>query len=341
MSRLSFATKPSCLLLMLAAIGMAPGCSHDPNAAKDPASLTRAVPKPPAVPPARPETLNPEYIGRAKAQIKASSTSGDRFIRAHAIEACRQAMPEDGRPLILKGISDPDSLVVFSSLVAAGELKIREAYAPALDVYNTSTSKNVRLGAIFCLHRLGDTRFSHEFEKTAADPDRTVRANTAMLLGLLNEPTASRVLEYMARDTDPTIRLQAAEGLWHLHQNDALEALITATISRYADDQVIAAIALAGPRDNRVDGHLRGMLTTAYPEVNLAAARSLGQLGRDNGYGVAMQAVNSEEPRHRQLAAMALGAIGRSDAQTTLSKLLADKNEDVRIAAATGLLQLK
>ena len=42
------------------------------------------------------------------------------------------------------------------------------------------------------------------------------------------------------------------------------------------------------------------------------------------------------------LAALALGAIGRTDAQETLKSLLHDKaSADVRLAAAQAILQLK
>ena len=40
------------------------------------------------------------------------------------------------------------------------------------------------------------------------------------------------------------------------------------------------------------------------------------------------------------LAALALGDIGRNDAQGTLAQLLKDQNQDVRIAAATAILEL-
>jgi hypothetical protein len=36
-----------------------------------------------------------------------------------------------------------------------------------------------------------------------------------------------------------------------------------------------------------------------------------------------------------------MGAIGRTDAQPTLAQLMRDPDQDVRIAAATALLQLK
>src|SRR5579864_1666433 len=104
---------------------------------------------------------------------------------------------------------------------------------------------------------------------------------------------------------------------------------------------MVALLALAAPHNRSIIGRIRGGLTTDTLDVNLAAARAMGELGCDEGYGVAMQGINSAEPTQRMLAAFAFGAIGRSDAQPMLRTLLADPDANVRVAAATAILQLK
>jgi HEAT repeat protein len=76
-------------------------------------------------------------------------------------------------------------------------------------------------------------------------------------------------------------------------------------------------------------------------EVRLVAARALGMLGSDEGYNLAMENLASREMRTRYLAAMAVGAIARADAQGPLGGLLKDADEDVRLAAASSILQLR
>jgi len=56
---------------------------------------------------------------------------------------------------------------------------------------------------------------------------------------------------------------------------------------------------------------------------------------------IAQKGATSSDANQRVLAALAFGAIGRSDTQDMLRKLLADKDANVRIAAATAILQLK
>jgi HEAT repeat protein len=211
----------------------------------------------------------------------------------------------------------------------------------ALLICSDDADPSVRIGAKFALHRLGDTRQSHDLELTARDPSPRSRGDTALVLGLLGEPSGVRILRPMLYDTSPAVRLQAAESLWRLGDQRGLEALISASLSKFPDDQMLALLALAGPRDSRVLGHVQGELTNEYDEVSLIAARAAGMLGSDDGYGVALKGVRSTDPRQRLLAALAFGAIGRSDSQPQLGLLLRDPDQDVRIAAATALLQLK
>ena len=67
--------------------------------------------------------------------------------------------------------------------------------------------------AKFALHRLGDVHQSHDFERASRDFSERTRADTALLLGLLGEPSAVRILQPMLNDRSAKVRLQAAEAL--------------------------------------------------------------------------------------------------------------------------------
>lgn len=64
-------------------------------------------------------------------------------------------------------------------------------------------------------------------------------------------------------------------------------------------------------------------------------------LGSDEGWNIVVPAATSKDPRQRSLAALAMGAIGRSDLQPYLKDLVRDKEPAVRISAATAILQLR
>jgi HEAT repeat protein len=320
---------------------MAVGCGGGSRGPRGPKALkmTPPPPKPPAVPAAQAQPLDRQLLTSARQEIRVAFESNEPVLRANALEAAQQTIGAEARDLVLRGLRDDDPLVRFAAAMSAGQLRLKEAYRPLLRLVNDRNTR-VRIGVRYALHRLGDTRFSHDLEKTAQDPDRYVRGQTAMVLGLLGEPSAVKILRQMLHDDESLVRLQAAEAMWRLGDEDGLKHLATASVSRFADDQLVSIQALAAPKDKRVVEHIRGKLVSDWDEVALAAARAMGQLGYDEGYGVAMKGVKSTDPRQRALAALAFGAIGRSDAQPYLAPMLRDPDASVRLSAATGLLQL-
>src|SRR4029079_1492114 len=134
------------------------------------------------------------------------------------------------------------------------------------------------------------------------DPNPRVREDAAFVLGLLGEKSAINVLQHMTSDEDTDVRHAVADAMWRLGDERGLKVLVSGTVSNFADDRMLCLIALAGPRDRRVDEHIRGKLTDDWVEVALVAARAMGDLGFDDGYGVAMNSIKSSDPRQRLLA---------------------------------------
>jgi HEAT repeat protein len=302
------------------------------------------MPDPPADPPAPPpmkrEGLDSSLQAKAKEELAKDVESNNAIVRANAIEAIQDSVGAEGKDVIVNALSDPNALVRFSAAMAAGTLRLSDARLDVLGLVNDPNA-HVRIGVRYALHRLGDTHLSHDLETTSRDFDPHVRADTALVLGLLGEHSALNVLEPMLDDPDPDVRIQVAEAMWRLGSEEGLTNLVAGSVSSYADDQIICLLALAAPKDYRVSENLRGRLTADYPQVALAAARGLGELGSDAGYGVAQSNIKSKDPRIVVMAALALGAIGRADAQPLLSPLLADSDQSVRLAAATAILELK
>ncbi|HEX4797082.1 MAG TPA: HEAT repeat domain-containing protein [Humisphaera sp.] len=301
---------------------------------------TRVRPTVPASPQPHAVALDEGLSAAAKTMLADALVSPDTEVRVHAIEAIRLTDPQEHNADILRALRDPQPQVRFAGALASGDLRLQEARPILLQMADDS-SENVRVAVRYALHRLGDTHLSHDLEVMARSTNPMVRGNTAMVLGMLGEPSALRILRVMRLDANPAVRQQASEAMWKLHDQTGLEDLIALSLSSHPDDQMLGLIGLAEPRDVRVRQHVRNGLTADYPEVTLVAARAMGMLGSDEGYGLALRGINSTDQRQRQLAAFAIGAIGRPDAQTPLRKLMADPAPDVRLAAATALLQLK
>jgi HEAT repeat protein len=317
--------------------GLIAGCASAPR--NDPKTLP-PPPQTPAAPKYSPEALDSNLRAKAKAELLTEAGADDPFLRCNAIEALSDVDPADAGPVVLKELSNKQASVRFAAAVAAGQIKLVDAYQPLLTMVDDPDLR-VQAGVRFALHRLGDTRLSHDLERLAGNPDPHVRGTTAFVVGLLREPSATRMLTTLLSDKSPAVRIQAAEALWRMGNLRGLEDLVAFSISGYPDDQIVALQAIAETRDQRVIQHVRGELQSDYEEVSLAAARGLGMLGSDEGWDVVVPAANSKDPRQRSLAALAMGAIGRSDLQKYLKGLLEDKEPTVRISAATAILQLR
>jgi HEAT repeat protein len=301
------------------------------------------LPPNPSVPPApsyTPKPIDSSLKLDAQKELLAEITSPDPFIRSNAIEALSDVDPADASAPVCKALTDSDPAVRFSAAMAAGEMKLVDANNILTTMLNDRDIR-VQASVRFALHRLGDTRKTKDLEWMAVVPDPKVRATVAMVLGLLKEPSAEPMLKRLQEDRVSAVRIQAAESLWLLGDQKGLEDLVSYSLSSYPDDQIVALQALAEPKDQRVIQHVRIALTSDYKEVALAAARGLGVLGSDEGWSVAIPAAGSKDPRQRALAALAMGAIGRTDLQHYLADLLKDGEPEVRISAATAILQLR
>jgi HEAT repeat protein len=325
--------RASCLFTIIAVAGCGgSGAKHG--------RMPDAPVAPPPPPPVKAIAIDPSLRERAKAELAKDVESNDAVVRANAIEAIQDSVGVEGKEAIINGLSDPSPLVRFSACMAAGTLRLPDARLDLLGLVN-DPNPHVRIGVRYALHRLGDTHLSHDLEKTSRDFDPHIRADTALALGLLGEKSALNVLEPMLEDPDPDVRIQVAEAMWRLGSEEGLTNLVAGSVSSFADDQIICLLALAAPKDFRVVEHLHGRLTADYPQVALAAARGLGELGSDAGYGVAMKNLQSKDPRIVVMAALAMGAIGRPDAQPLLAPLLGSDQQPVRLAGATAILELK
>ncbi len=303
---------------------------------------------PPAYPKAANVPIDPALQKQARGEIESAFHSPDEIVRAHALETAKDLRLADADGVIVDALRDRSVLVRKAAAMAAGELQIQAA-APRLPELLAAeassddpiSSEQERMAGIFALHKLGDTQYSHEFEKTAFDARTPIRGETAFILGLLGDKSAIPILVKMVqKDKDPNVKLQAGEALWRMGDERGEDALLAGTISSYASDQMLSLLALAEPRNTIVLGHIEGLFSSDYLEVRLVAARAAGMLGSDEGYGVAIQGTKSMDPRQRALAAMAFGGIARADAQPYLGQLLKDNNPDVRLAAAGALMEI-
>lgn len=331
-------------LWALAMLAMVIGCAQQGEQPPSPSPLPARPRETKRVepPPARRAMEVPDSLKRAARDVlTAAIADRDGLLRMHAVEGIKDALGSGGRDQILAAFSDPQAPVRFVAAMAAGELRLEAALPLLRRAINQEKDPHIQVAVIFALHRMGETSFSRGLEQALKSPDPEVRANAAIALGRLDEKSAVKILRPILRDPHAETRIQAAEAIWRLGDEEGLKYLVAASLSGHPAHKIVAIMGLAGPRDRKVIEHVRAGLDSEYTEVALVAARALGMLGSDEAYMVAAAAVSSPDWQQRHLAALALAAIGRADSQDLLAPLLKDAEPDVRVAAATAILQLR
>ncbi len=277
-------------------------------------------------------------------------------VRVGAIEAMESIPGETKLPWLRSALLDEHPAVRFAACIALG--KSRDAVSVrAIGRLSDDPDANVRLGSYFARHRLGDTSMTGKIATHLLESkDAGVRRNAAMVLGMLEEPGSIPILARAVLDEDAGVRMHALEALARLGNGDARRELTFQANSGVGADETFAIQALAATRDRKfVDTFRYKLINGAHLETQLAAARGLGLIGIDDGFDIAMKAIQShirrirdrDDPkasqilRARQLGAAALGAIGRSD---SLAKLVATlhKSTDprVQVSLARAILDI-
>lgn len=277
-------------------------------------------------------------------------------VRAQAVEALQKVAPRAGLPWIRAALDDEHPAVRFAACVALGTLRDTVA-KPSIEKLIPDSDPNVQAAAIFAMHRLGAPRHSERLAEFLLEhDDPAVRRNAAMLLGRLGEKGAVPLLARAVMSDDDALRIQALESMALLENPEALKQLKVNTYSGDGAEQTLALLALAETTDPSLEELFRIRLEQAlHLETRLAAAKALGKLHCDAGYLVARQAMDFNRPRKddkndppkmqimriRQLAAHALGAIGKLEALPVLrDRMNNDEDPRVQLAAAMAIVQL-
>lgn len=277
-------------------------------------------------------------------------------VRAYAIEALRAVGKEQHRPWIRQAVHDDHPAVRFAACIALGELKDRLARDAIRSLLRAPTVSD-RIAAIFYIHRMGDPSKTHKLASYLLDdPNPANRRHAAFVLGRMGETGAIKLLARSMRDDDAGVRANALESMALLGSPEAVSTLVADAFGGAGAQQTLAIMSLALLNDRQHRALFKDKLTHAeHIESRLAAARALGQLRDRSGFDIALGALDYQESsdaknespenrrrRVREMAALALGAIGDRRALPKLGDLL-DHADDPRlqIAAAKAILEIR
>jgi len=289
------------------------------------------------------------------------------FTRSKAIEALAGTLGPAAGQVYIKALSDPEPNVRFAATMAIGDLK----YAPARDrlvqmarykVEGAERDQRVYCGAIYALHRLGNADHMPDLGPLLWHREKEIRANVALVMGKLGEPSAIRLLESLrTQEQDVAVKLQVLESLAMLGDQASAGRLQAYTRKPFLLEKLMAITALGQFRSPQAIMALREVLhSNAPPRVRIAAAGSLARLGEVDPYGVELCLTSAREPGQiiqqthdksyrppetdvrtlQELAAVSLGWTKQRRAADVLGPLLNSPNGGVRVAAAMSILRL-
>ena len=302
----------------------------------------------------------------ARATLDRGLADADPFTRSHTIEALADTVGLHAGQSYEQALADPSPLVRFAAAMAIGDTGYSPAQTRLLKMAKDKElepDRRVMPSVIYALYRLGDTTYASELYALLFDNEREVRANAALAMGKMQEPSGIGPLKTRMNDEqDPLVRLQIIESLAML--GDSVSALSLEAYTKktpFMDERLVAIPAMARVHSSTAAHVLTELLESRQPpRVRVAAAGALGMLGQSNptGYALCRAAVN--DPRRvldeaagerrpgsdlevsslQRLAAISLGWMNNPEAVGALYPLLSKSDSGVRIAAAMSILRL-
>lgn len=308
---------------------------------------------------------------RALDLLVEASRSNDALIRANAIEGLQSA-PQRAEPVVRAGLVDTNLGVRFVAAMTIGQLRLRES-VPFVRPLLNDPDPRVRAAAIFALSKNGQEVDPTPLASMLENPDSRVRSEAARILGELGNPSAIPMLKSAvarspgrtetqgaAMQAERLFQLQVAEALVRLGEpgaSDSLRAALYPSAREGLESAALAAQILGNLKDEKIARRLVELVeelapntqrfadprrnTYAQPmEVRLAAAKSLAQMGFEDGMYVGEMYMTDTEPAVRAQAAFVFGASSHARMLDPLRTMLEDPSPLVRVSAATGILRV-
>ena len=286
--------------------------------------------------------------------LRQASDAEYALLRANAIEAMR-FVPENLDSLVRRGLVDINRGVRFTAAMTIGRYRM-EHLAHLLEPLLRDDSESVRAAAMYGLKRCGKPVDLSPLSVMILSDEPEVRANTAMVLGDLGNPSAVPVVRQaiglgMDRVNAAKVKivdLQLAEALVNLGEERQLE-VIRAALFAPAEEGELTALAcmMCGRLDDErtVPDLIRlARLTGQFQqpaEVRMAATWALAHIDPAQALSdVPLGYIGDPQYQLRVQAALTLGEIGDPASLSVLASRLSDENPLVQVAAATAVLQI-
>lgn len=292
--------------------------------------------------------------------LRESAFSSDPIVTMQTIEALQEVAPYENINYMVENLNTGHAGVTFAALMALGTLE-RKEFMEDYRIKAEDANPNVRIAAIFAMHRCGDKSRTGELATFLMHHNEArIRANAALAIGRLGESSAGKLLRDAMRSENKTIVKNNIQEALLIHGDPQIErTIIQRGHSSIPFQAAEALMMLANARCQSADDVFRNRLVRAeHPEIKLEAARGLGRLGEADRYALDLSArylffksprrdypedpADQQIRRARGLAALALEAIESPEALAALRAAFTvdDQSETVKVAIARAAIRI-
>ena len=300
-------------------------------------------------------TAPTDPLEAAAAILAAGVRSPDPVIRANALEGMI-AWPSLLREHVAGGLVDENRGVRFVAAMCIGRARLADL-AHLVEPLVRDSSGSVQAAAIYALRRCGRPVDPSPLAAMVRSDDPEIRSNAYIVLGELGDRSSTAMVRESLgrgmRRVHPIrvriVELQAAETLVRLGSDDELEVIRAALFAPVEQGElsILACQILARLGDRSAAPMLERLVLASGPsarppEIRLAAAQALADLGtrtRIDAAAIAADAAEAPDPLLRAQGCAVAGTVGGTIAADTLARRLSDPVELVRITAAGNLLK--
>lgn len=293
---------------------------------------------------------------RAIQVVEETAASTDPSLRANAAEAASH-LPARLRPILAASLTDQNPGVRAVGAFAVGKAKVAPLAAQAAALTQDPVAV-VKASAIYAAIRTGvGADRSPLAQMLLTDPSASTKRQAVEVLGGLEEPSARSLLKAAAKERFPELppaqtrllQLQIAAALVRLG-DDTQRPVVRAALYPSQPDELEAAVLAVQILGELEDKEAAAQLVSIAeykdragkqypPEVRLAVAASLAQLGMPEGSFVAEQYVSHPSPMVRAQVAFVYGVTRGRQNGARLEQMLSAPEPQVRIAAAAAVLK--
>ncbi len=301
----------------------------------------------------------------AQAELRRAASDRAPATRAAAMEAIGQVLAAQGGDLLEQGLDDAEPGVRFAAAMAIGDAKHRPALgalAAKIKPQTGERDRRVFCAVLYALFRLGNLSHLGDLADLLKDPEPAVRANAAMVMGKIGNPSAVGPLKSVLVDeTNETAQYNMTEALAALGDSRSQALLEGFARGVYLDLRLAAIPAIARFQTLYAKPALRDILAHAHStRVRVSAAGALASMGEydPQGYDLCIQSCKNpkvmmehgavEDPAAsdvelsslQQLAARSLGWMNKPQAVPTLEDLMHHADPPVRVMAAMSIIRI-